>query len=257
MEVRELKRHYAQLVFQKAIYELVAEARRGYLGIIWWVMEPVLYLGVFYILFVVLFRRGGDDAVNFLLAGLVVWKWFASSILQCSNSIGINNGLIWQINIPKILFPIISIVNNTIKFGIIFAIFVVYLLVTGVEPSAVWFLLPIVLIAQFLLISGLSLLVSAIVPFVPDLRFLIDNGMMLLFFLSGIFFDVSSVSSDLKIYLYFNPMLGLIEAYRDILLNNQLPDFQVISLTILFSTLLIGIALSIFRKFDRVYAKII
>ena len=62
------------LIIQKAIADLISEARRGYIGILWWIIEPIIYMLVFYIIFVVVFDRGGEDRVAFLLTGLVIWK---------------------------------------------------------------------------------------------------------------------------------------------------------------------------------------
>ena len=75
--------HYISIIFEKAKADLIAEVRRGYLGILWWFIEPLLYLSVFYVVFVFVFDRGGEDGVAFLLTGLVVWKWFSSGVMHC------------------------------------------------------------------------------------------------------------------------------------------------------------------------------
>ena len=107
-----INRNYLSLVLQKAQSDFISETRRGYMGILWWVVEPVLYLSVFYIIFVLVFNRGGADAVSFLLTGLVVWKWFGSSIPQCTNSLYANNGFIRQGCIRKMVFPGVVVVNT-------------------------------------------------------------------------------------------------------------------------------------------------
>ncbi|RME59397.1 ABC transporter permease, partial [Candidatus Parcubacteria bacterium] len=66
--------HYFSLILQKARSDLISEARRGYMGMLWWVLEPLLYLGAFYVLSTIVLHRGGEGAVSFLLVGLVVWK---------------------------------------------------------------------------------------------------------------------------------------------------------------------------------------
>jgi lipopolysaccharide transport system permease protein len=68
------------LVWQKAIAELTAESSRAYIGIPWWIVEPILYMFAFYFIFAVGFRQGGPELVPFLLCGIVPWKWVPASV---------------------------------------------------------------------------------------------------------------------------------------------------------------------------------
>lgn len=250
-------RHYLSLIIQKSAADLISEARRGYLGILWWIIEPVLYMSVFYLIFVVVFDRGGEGRVAFLLTGLVVWKWFASSIPQCANSITANIGLIRQVYIPKYVFPAMVVMNSTIKFLIVFVLLLVFLILTGSRPGIEWFALPVLMGVQLLLMLAIGSVLSAFVPFIPDLRLIIDNGMILLFFMSGIFFDISSASPEIKTYLYLNPMVGIIDNYRLVLLDGVWPDWSLLARV--FSLSLLGLALGwyLLRRFDRTYVKVI
>ena len=250
-------RHYLSLILQKAAADLISEARRGYLGVLWWVIEPVIYMSVFYLIFVVVFDRGGEDHVAFLLTGLVVWKWFAASIPQCSNCISVNVGLIRQVYIPKYVFPAMVVTNSTMKFLIVFVLLLLFLIFTGKSPSVEWFALPVLMGLQLLVTLAIGSVLAAFVPFVPDLRLLIDNGMTLLFFMSGIFFDISSASPELKTYLYLNPMAGIIDNYRAVLLDGVWPDWPMLGTV--FSVSLPGLALGgyLLRRFDRTYIKVI
>jgi lipopolysaccharide transport system permease protein len=250
-------RHYFSLIVQKSAADLISEARRGYLGILWWIIEPVIYMSVFYLIFVMVFDRGGEDRVAFLLTGLVVWKWFATSIPQCANCISANVGLIRQVYIPKLVFPAMVVTTSTTKFLIVFALLLVFLIFTGKSPSAEWFALPVLMGVQLLVMLAIGSVLSAFVPFVPDLKLIIDNGMILLFFMSGIFFDISSASPEIKTYLYLNPMVGIIDNYRMVLLDGVWPDWFLLGTV--FSISLVGIALGwyLLRRFDRTYAKVI
>ena len=249
--------HYIQLVFQKAVGDLLAEARRGYMGMLWWVVEPVLYMSVFYIIFVKVFQRGDENFVFFLLTGLVVWKWFATTVPQCANSLKANVGLIRQVYIPKSVLLGMVATASTLKFLIVFVLLLIFLMLTAVQPSPVWISLPILLLLQLFMMLAIGGVLAALVPFLPDLKLIIDNGMMLLFFLSGIFFDISGVSSEMKGYLYLNPMVGLIEAYRDVLLEGMWPDWALLGKIFIASSVMLVVGWSLLKKYDRVYAKVL
>lgn len=253
----KLTNHYISLIFQKAYADLVSETRRGYLGILWWIIEPILYMSVFYIMFALLFNKGGKGTVVFLLTGLVIWKWFDTSVRMSADSLITNIGLINQVYIPKIVFPAMVVTTCTIKFFIIFPLLVIFLIITGYDPNITWVSLPIIMFVQLLLIFMIGGLLAAIVPFVPDFRLMIDNGMTLLFFMSGVFFDLSAVSPQLKMYLYLNPMVGIIESYRTVLINGGWPDWTLLGLILIVSVVGLLVMKAILNHFDRVYAKII
>jgi lipopolysaccharide transport system permease protein len=252
-----MKRHYLQLVWYKALAELHAEAARAYLGFLWWIVEPLLYMSAFYIVFGLIFERGGPGFVPFLLCGLVVWKWFASSISSSANTIPANAALMQQVYLPKHLFPAIVLVINTIKFAVIFGLLLVFLLIYGVVPTQAWLVLPALVITQFLVIAAFAGVVAAVVPFVPDFRFILDNILMLQFFLSGIFFDINAVTGKLHYILQLNPMAVLIESYRNVLIDGQWPDSMPLAVILLGSLLGIGLAGAVLKHYDRIYPKVL
>jgi len=244
------------LIAQKTRAELIAEARRGYIGILWWILEPLFYMSVFYIVFVVLFKRGGEDKVAFLLTGLVVWKWFAATIPQCANCISLNEGLVRQVYVPKFIFPAIVLATNTVKFLIVLTLLVLFLVFTGRPPNITWLSLPVLIGSQMLLMFSVGCFMAAIVPFFPDLKLIVDNGLLLVFFLSGVFFDIGNAPARLKVYLGLNPMVGTIQGYRTVLLHAAWPDWMQLFAISSFSFFLLVVGLTLLKRYDRIYAKI-
>jgi len=252
-----INRHYINLIWYKSIAELRAEAARAYLGFLWWIVEPIMYMVAFYIVFALIFQRGGEGFVPFLLCGLVAWKWFGSTVSQCANSITTNAGLMNQVYIPKYLFPAIVIIVGTIKFVVVLGLFLLFLFVYGISPSETWLMVPVILLIQFVLIAAVAGLVAAIVPVVPDIRLILDNVLMLFFFLSGIFFDIKDVPDEIRTVLFLNPMAVIIDSLRVSLIDNQMPDIFRLSLVLVFSVLALMFAGRLLKHYDRVYPKIL
>ena len=75
---------------------------------IWWIVEPLLCVGVFYIVFELGLRRGGDGFVAYLLCGLVTWKWFDGTVRSSASIISMGLGLMHQVYLPKYLLPLSS-----------------------------------------------------------------------------------------------------------------------------------------------------
>ncbi len=248
---------YLELVFYKALAELKAESARTYLSFLWWVFEPVMNMAIFYIVFGLLFRRGEPDFVPFLLIGLTVWNGFANTIRHGAGSVLDNHPLMRQTYLPKILFPLVVAVQDGIKFGIVFALLLVFLWLYGFVPSASYLALLPAMAVLCLLTVACALLVAAVIPFVPDLRFVVESLLQLVFFMSGVFFSGASIPARFQPYFYWNPMAVLIDAFRDILMHGCWPDGALLGRVALLSAVLLVVAVWLFHRWDRVYPKVV
>lgn len=252
------KTHYFSLLLFKTYLDLRAEASRTYLNFLWWIVEPVLYMGVFYVVFGLMFKRGdGPDYVPFLLCGLMAWKWFDSTIRSGANAIQVNAALIGQVFIPKIFFPSVTIVHNMVKFAFVLIIFLVFLQYYGLGWNITYVALPAILVVQLLLIAGCTFLLASIVPFIPDIMQVVNYALTLLLFLSGIFYSVDSFPEQYQAYFYLNPMVSIIEAYRDVMLYSQWPDLTSLSIVAAVSTLMIVAGAWIMSRYERVYPRVV
>ncbi len=240
----------------KAYSDLKAEASRGFLGVVWWIVEPILYMGVFYFAFGMLFSRGEDDYVSFLLCGLVAWKWFAGCVATGCSSIIVNKGVINLVYVPKYVFPLASMLAGTAKFIVVFVLLVTYLLFVGYIPNFFWIWLPVVVLLQFFFTLGVSSILASLTPFFPDLRGLTESALMLLFFLSGIFFDISEIEDGSAFWLFLNPLASLISAYRGILIDGFFNEVTLLYPAIAAIVLLV-LSMFLLNKFDRQYSKVI
>ena len=248
-------RHYFDLALYKAYADLRAETARSYLGFFWWIIEPLLYLLVFYFAFGVLLKIGRENYVEFLLCGLVMWRWFDNTIRRGENAVLGSVGLMQQVYLPKYIFPLVGVLSNTVRFSVVLVLLLVYLALLGPGVTMSWTALPVTLFVQLLWICAATLLVAAVVPFMPDMRIIIDNGLTLLFFLSGIFFDISQMPQPWVDVLKINPMLVLIESHRLVLVEGRWPDWNELGLTAASAIVVMTIALGLLRRYDLEYAK--
>lgn len=249
-------RNTVELIFYKVYADLKAEAARSYLGLLWWCIEPVLYLSSFYILFVLILHRGGPGFVQSFLCAAVVWKWFASGVKGGSNSIMTHRGLLQQIYVPKFIFPVIAVLGSTARFLPVFLVFIIFLVFSGISIKVTWLIAPVLIFTQFCLVTALAMLVGAITPFLPDLNQAVDNGLMLLFFISGVFFNINEVQEPLKSYLLLNPMAGLIDEYRNVLIRGVWPNPARLTIILSFASFLGALALMLLRRMDHRYGKV-
>lgn len=247
---------YIELVFWKAMAELHAEAARAYIGILWWVVEPTLYMLAFYLAFGLGIRSGGKEVVFFLLCGLVPWKWFVSSVQNGSGSIQANSGLIQQVYLPKLVLPLIIILTNSIKYLIVQALLILILTLFGHGPDITWSALPAVIGVEFLLIVSAGSLAASILPIFPDMKLVVDNGLIVLMFVSGVFFDISKLPPKTQAILHYNPLIPVMDSFRAILLRHSWPDWGALSWVVVTGLVLYAVAAWILVAYDRRYIKL-
>ena len=252
-----LSAHYRDLILYKTQADLRAEAAKTYIGFLWWVLDPLMFMMIFYVVFGLLLKRATPDFVPFLLIGLVSWRWFQNTISHGATAILGGRGLMQQVYLPKAILPLVVILTDLVKFGVVLGLMLIYLWSAGFGVGWSYLALPALLLSHFLLILGLTLLVAAIVPFVPDLRFLVEHLLQIVFYMSGIFFSGATIPERYQPYFYLNPMANIIEAYRDILLHHTWPNWSALAIVAALGFGISLLAYEFLTRNDHLYPKLV
>jgi lipopolysaccharide transport system permease protein len=214
-----------------ASLKLKSEASKLILSYLWWIIEPLLYVGVFYLVFEKLLNRGGEDFLTFLIVGKIPFLWFSKSVNNSANALLAGRGIMGQRDFPKHIFPYAVVQENAYKQWVVFLLLFVLILLRGYEVTQVWIWLPAVIVTNFLIILPISMLASLLVAYVQDFRFLIQMGTLFLLFASGVFWNIHDISDPAlrQIVLICNPIAYLLDAYRQILMYHSQPDLTHLS----------------------------
>ena len=218
--------HYIRIIDVQARMALRADASRYMLGYIWWILEPLLFVAVFYLVFGVILNSGKANFIVFLMCGKLPFVWFSKTVVQSANSIINNRGLIGKVHIPKIIFPLAVVQESLYKQSAVFAMLFSVLLYNDYSvTSAYLWLLPLVLV-NYLMITACALVASYVVCLVRDFAMAIPLAMTFLLFASGIFWDVHDIGDPAKtdLVLALNPVAFILDCYRQILMYSQPPD---------------------------------
>lgn len=244
------------LILYKTYADLKAESQRTYAGFVWWIIEPAVSMLVYYVVFSVLLERRGEEFIAFLFAGVVPWRWFQSTVMRGSKTIAAARGLMQQVHLPKIVFPMTGVLGDTVKFLIVFVVLLAYLALTGRPPNSAYLALPVVLAVELLVITAATSLAAGIVPFLPDLRIVLQNILRLVFFLSGVFYEISRFPDTVQGYLRLNPMAVILESFRAVLLDGHWPDLTALAWIALVSSLALVTGWVLILRWDHVYPKL-
>jgi len=252
-----LKR-YLGIVLYRTVAGIKSEGRQNYLGYFWFLLEPALSTAVLYVVFTqIRVYNGGARYVAFLLIGMLTWNWFESSCIMGSLSIKMKFGVLNQYNLPKYIFPLVTILVNSWKFLWVFLVILIVSAVLGFPPNWHFFYLPVILMIQFLLIFGVTMPLSIGVTLANDLLTVASSVFRLMFFLSGIFFDSSIVPENLRSWFYANPMAVIIEAYRAVILDGgRAPDFSRLLEALVVSVVFLVAGLALHVHYDKKLLKL-
>jgi len=243
------------------------------LGHLWNILDPLMFMLVYYFVFGVLFKlAGGGRSLEFMLyilVGLMIWRFISSTIGQAANCIRGNRGLIHEINFPKAVFPVSVTFSRLYDFLWGTIVILVFLVLAGTRPTLQLLWLPLLVGLMLLFTTGAALVVAYLGAFFADTTNVLNVLLRLLFYCSPIFYYVRPKpgvpESDVFLYdhqtvhtLYMlNPIACFYESFRDALLWGEMPEARMLSymLTVSVGVCLIGFA--IFTRGEGKFAKYI
>jgi len=254
------------------------------LGNVWWMLDPLLAMTVYVFVMTVIFQRNQPDFPLYLLAAVIPFKWFTQSISDAVGSVVRNERLIKQIQFPKIVLPISGSASEVVSFGFGMLLLVGLSLLTsgGAHMSLMMLWIPVIAVVQFVLILGLSFMVSAFTVFYRDVGIVIGHLMRLLFFLSPILwsFDPGTPRGDQLRQavgetgfqlLTLNPIAILLSSYRRVVYGTveqtasgqltwgppQAPDLASLAVLFGISVGLLVLGTWFFKRLEPAFAKVL
>jgi lipopolysaccharide transport system permease protein len=247
--------NYRDLLVYRVLLGAKNENRQLSMGVLWWVLEPALQMAVLYFVFGVLLLRGGPDFAGFLLVGFVFWRWIDSSVKKASQSLVSAKAIITQVKLPAWIFPISDVLSASLRFLVVLALLIVFAVLYSGQFGAAYLALPLVLALNLAFIFALGTGLAMLPPFFPDSRKIIENIFTLLFFASGIFYDISAIESELTRFLYLHPIAGFLTMYRGIMLEGTTPDSAILASACIATVVIALAALVLYRAGQRNLAK--
>ena len=229
--------------------------KRSALGIAWTLINPLLQLAVFSFVFRSVIPINIPQFSSFAFSGLLIWTWSQTALFQATGLITSNKALIRQPNFPTAILPIVTTMTGLIHFLLALPVLIIFLAVDGVQPSSVLFVLPLLMVIQFVLTVGLAYPLAALNVTFRDTQHTLGVLLQMLFYLTPIFYDLNSVPKEFQPFYQLNPMVPLIEAYRAILLKGTQPDWQALLIVSLVVAVILPIGLAIFRRQSNTFVE--
>jgi homopolymeric O-antigen transport system permease protein len=247
---------YLRLIDIQARMLLKADASKYKFGYLWWVIEPALYVAIFYVVFNIVLDSNRGDFLPFLMTGKFAFIWFSKTVLQASNSIMTSKGLIGRVDIPKTIFPMAAVQESLYKQAVVYLLLIGTLIFFGYSITLSWLWLIPILLVYYLIIVACSFLGAYLVCVLRDFSKAIPLGMTFMLFTSGIFWDVRDIANEEKmnLVLTLNPIAFMLDAHRQVLLYNTAPDVLHLLQLAVVMLVVIFIMSALMRRYSQAIA---
>lgn len=236
-----------------------ARYQQSVLGWLWAVMQPAAQVIIFSFVFTffVPIDTGDIPYPVFSYVAVVPWTLLAASLPDMTDSLVANMGLVTKIYFPREVLPIAAMLARLMDFGIAAGLLIILIIFFRVPVYvAGWLYLPVILVIQLMLIVGLGLACAALNVFFRDVRSLLVLGLQLWFYASPIIYPVTMVPEQLRTLYFLNPMAGVIEGYRAVILYAELPgNYLILSAVVSLVVFIVGYWL--FKRVEFQFADIV
>jgi lipopolysaccharide transport system permease protein len=257
-DLRELWQH-RDLVYFLARRDIAVRYKQSLAGASWAVLQPVLLAAVFTVVFDVLAKVEAPEGIPyalFVVSGMVMWLAFATAVQHSSESTVTSADLISKVYFPRLVIPLATTIPPLMDFAIGFAVVVVMTLAFGIVPGPEILLVPVALVFAWLTALGVGLLTSAANVKYRDIHLLVPFCILVGLFITPIVYPFELVSPQLQPFYSVNPMVGVLEAYRWMLLGVE-PTLYTLAVPVVVSPLLVVAGAMYFHRAERNFADLI
>lgn len=254
--IHDLQR-YRRYIFYSAKSFLKQEVADSFLNWAWLILNPVLFMLIYAFVQIIIFGNNTPYLAAFIFIGLTCWNFFNPCITSSVRLIKRYQGIISKIYVPKFVFVLSGMLVNGFKTLVSFALVIITLIAYGVPFSPLMFWSVPYLLLLFLITFGLSCILLHVGVFVDDLANIVQIGMRMLFFLSGIFYDLEGrLEGSLGVVMErLNPAAHIILQMRRIMLYGKAPSIPWFIAWLVAGILLSVIGVALIYKYERRYIK--
>lgn len=223
---------YRELIYNLAVRDLRLKYKRSTIGIVWSLLNPLLMMLVYTIVFSVWLRavhtEPGRPYWVLVVGGLLAWTFFASAWGSAPGAFVHSSNLVSRVFFPVEALPIAGVLANFVNFLISLVILLVVLAVVRMPLGVSLVVLPVILIAQLAFTIGISLLLATLTVYLRDLEHLIGIALVALMYLTPVIYplDAAAVPAIGKWipFLKLNPLAWFLDSYHAVLFYGTWPE---------------------------------
>ncbi|MEN6519984.1 MAG: ABC transporter permease [Armatimonadota bacterium] len=224
-ELSELYK-YRDLLTQLVVRDLKVRYKNSVLGFLWSLINPLVQVATITLVVKYIMRVEIPNYSAYLLVAYLPWMFFQMSLMDASQAVLKHHDMLKKVYFPREVLPLSMVIANLIHFLLAVAVFFVYLLVIGTPIVATWLLLPVLILIEFLLITGLAFFISCLNVFYEDIKYIVSVLLNILFYLTPVIYLSEMIYTKLPAAtrnIFFSlyqlvPLNTIVIAFRKLLL---------------------------------------
>jgi lipopolysaccharide transport system permease protein len=258
IDFKELK-IYRDLFYFLVARDIKVRYTQTIMGGLWAIIQPFFSMVVFTLFFGKLAKVPSDGVPYpvFNFSAMVVWTYFANAVTNSGNSLVQNANLISKVYFPRLIIPLTPILAGLLDFSIAFVVLIGMMVYFHIHCTMMIFVLPVLIILMMLTAGGVGMFLTALNAEYRDIKYTIPFLVQLWMFASPIVYPASMVPEKYRLIYALNPMVGVIEGFRSVLLGTIPFPVQMLLISTLVSITLFIIGLCYFKQTERYFADII
>lgn len=250
---------YRELLYFLTWRDVKVRYKQTFLGAAWAIIQPLLTMIIFSLLFG---RLAGmpSDAIPypiFAFGGLLIWTFFSNSVTNSGNSLVGSSNLITKIYFPRLIIPAGAVAAGLVDLALAFVIQIALMIYYGVHVTWAITMLPVLVLLATLLALGVGMWLSALNVKYRDVRYAIPFVIQLWMFASPIIYPVSMLPEKWRWVLMLNPLTGIVQNFRIALFGTLPFDWKSLGVSALITFVVLIYSVYSFRRMERHFADII
>ena len=254
---------YRELLFFLVWRDVKVRYKQTALGVMWILLQPLLSTMIFTVIFGILLEApsGQVPYALFVLAGMIPWNYFSSSLTRSSGSVVASSNLITKVYFPRLIIPMAGVLAGLVDFLIVCTALGGMMAFYGVRPTANIALLPLFLLLAMLTAFGFGLWLSALNVRYRDVNWLMPFLIQVWMYLTPVVYSSTLLPERFRPYLALNPLTGVVEGFRWALFGESMgsaaPGGLMFAISIAIAIVVLLSGLVYFRRTERTFADII
>ena len=249
---------YRELLYFLVLKQIKTKYKQSVIGIGWAVLQPVLSMIIFTIIFSTLANLPTDGIpyAAFIYTTLILWTFFSTTLTSAAMSLVSNSNMISKVYFPRILLPLSLVVAGLLDYSLAFVLLIGLMILLGI-PFTLWMALIVIpLLITILLSAGMSFWLSALSAKYRDIQYIVPFFTQMLLFASPIVYSWSTVS-NYRWLLELNPLAGIMTMQRYLTFGHpSVPTELIFSSVIITALIFIG-GIVYFKHYERQLADVI
>ncbi|MBA3657009.1 MAG: ABC transporter permease [Gemmatimonadaceae bacterium] len=258
LKLRELWQ-YRELLYFLTWRDVQVRYRQTALGILWAVLQPLLTMAIFSVVFGRLANLPSDGLPYpiFVFAALLPWQLFSGALTRAGTSLVSSANLLTKVYFPRLIIPFSAVAAGLVDFAIALAVLVVLMLYYGIRPGLAVLWIPVLVIFALASALAVGLWLSALNVKYRDVQHLIPFLVMAWMYASPVAYSANMIPGGRWRLIYaLNPMAGVIQGFRWALTGGPAPSELILVSAVVVVVMLVG-GLYYFRRMERGFADIV